>query len=97
MVWEVTRKVSIPVIGVGGIMNVSDALEFLIVGARAVQVGTANFVNPHGLHDENHYTTANDLGKLAYYAINVPHFLESCAFCGTLVALFLQLGITFPY
>ena len=46
MVWEVARRVSIPVIGIGGIMTAEDALEFLIVGAKAVQVGTANFVNP---------------------------------------------------
>jgi dihydroorotate dehydrogenase (NAD+) catalytic subunit len=46
MVWQVAQKVSIPVIGVGGIMTAQDALEFLIVGATAVQVGTANFVNP---------------------------------------------------
>ncbi|MBN2539285.1 MAG: dihydroorotate dehydrogenase [Deltaproteobacteria bacterium] len=46
MVWEVVNTVSIPVIGVGGIMNARDALEFLIVGAKAVQVGTANFLNP---------------------------------------------------
>ncbi len=46
MVWEVVNAVSIPVIGVGGIMNARDALEFLIVGAQAVQVGTANFLNP---------------------------------------------------
>ena len=46
MVWEVVNVVSIPVIGVGGIMNARDALEFLIVGAKAVQVGTANFINP---------------------------------------------------
>jgi dihydroorotate dehydrogenase (NAD+) catalytic subunit len=46
MVWEVVQAVSAPVIGVGGIMEAGDALEFLIAGARAVQVGTANFVNP---------------------------------------------------
>lgn len=46
MVWEVCRAVKIPVIGMGGIMNFRDALEFLIVGAKAVAVGTANFVNP---------------------------------------------------
>ncbi|MBW2562045.1 MAG: dihydroorotate dehydrogenase [Deltaproteobacteria bacterium] len=46
MVWETVNAVSIPVIGVGGIVNASDALEFLIAGARAVQVGTANFINP---------------------------------------------------
>ncbi len=46
MVWQVAEKIKIPVIGVGGIMTAQDALEFLIVGATAVQVGTANFVNP---------------------------------------------------
>lgn len=46
MVWEVLQKVSIPVIGIGGIMNAEDALEFLILGAKAVQIGTANFINP---------------------------------------------------
>jgi dihydroorotate dehydrogenase (NAD+) catalytic subunit len=46
MVHQVVRTVDIPVIGVGGIMRAADALEFLIVGARAVQVGTANFVDP---------------------------------------------------
>jgi dihydroorotate dehydrogenase (NAD+) catalytic subunit len=46
MVWQVARNVHIPVIGVGGIMTARDALEFLIVGATAIQVGTANFVNP---------------------------------------------------
>ena len=46
MVWQVLQKVSIPVIGIGGIMTAEDALEFLILGAKAVQVGTANFVNP---------------------------------------------------
>jgi dihydroorotate dehydrogenase (NAD+) catalytic subunit len=42
----VVQAVRIPVIGIGGIMTAADALEFLIVGARAVQVGTANFVDP---------------------------------------------------
>jgi dihydroorotate dehydrogenase (NAD+) catalytic subunit len=45
-VWEATSAVKIPIIGVGGIMNYRDALEFLVVGATAVQVGTANFSNP---------------------------------------------------
>jgi dihydroorotate dehydrogenase (NAD+) catalytic subunit len=47
MVWQVAKRVEIPVIGIGGIMSARDALEFLIVGARAVQIGTANFINPH--------------------------------------------------
>lgn len=46
MVWEVCKAVNIPVIGMGGIMNANDALEFLIAGAKAVAVGTANFINP---------------------------------------------------
>jgi len=46
MVWEVCRRVSIPVIGIGGIQTAADALEFFLVGASAVQVGTANFRNP---------------------------------------------------
>ncbi len=51
MVWQVAQSVKIPVIGVGGIMCAKDALEFLIAGAAAVQVGTANFVNPHATID----------------------------------------------
>ena len=46
MVWETVQAVHVPVIGVGGIMDTMDALEFLMVGAHAIQVGTANFVNP---------------------------------------------------
>jgi dihydroorotate dehydrogenase (NAD+) catalytic subunit len=65
MVWEVVKKVSVPVIGIGGIMTAEDALEFLILGAKAVQIGTANFINPHatmevieGIKD---YLTANKI------------------------------------
>ncbi|MCU0644815.1 MAG: dihydroorotate dehydrogenase [bacterium] len=45
-VFEVTRSAKIPIIGIGGIMSCDDVLEFLITGATAVQVGTANFLNP---------------------------------------------------
>lgn len=45
MVYEVTRAVKVPVIGIGGIMTGSDAVEFFLAGAKAVQVGTANFVD----------------------------------------------------
>ncbi len=45
-VYKVARKVKIPVIGIGGIMNYKDALEFLIAGATFVQIGTANFIDP---------------------------------------------------
>ncbi len=46
MVWQVAQTVKIPIVGVGGIMTTEDALEFIIAGATAIQVGTANFVNP---------------------------------------------------
>ncbi|MDR7867892.1 MAG: dihydroorotate dehydrogenase [Sporomusaceae bacterium] len=46
MVWQVARAVKCPVIGLGGIMTAEDAIEFLLAGASAVAVGTANFVNP---------------------------------------------------
>ena len=68
MVYQVVRSVRVPVIGMGGIMNERDALEFLIAGARAVQVGTANFVDPQapiriieGLKD---YCRKNEIGSL---------------------------------
>jgi dihydroorotate dehydrogenase (NAD+) catalytic subunit len=46
MVWQVARAVRVPVIGIGGIMRAEDAIEFIIAGATAVQIGTANFINP---------------------------------------------------
>jgi dihydroorotate dehydrogenase (NAD+) catalytic subunit len=46
LVWQVFQTVNIPVIGIGGIIKVGDALEFIIAGARAIEIGTANFVNP---------------------------------------------------
>lgn len=46
MVYEVSKNINIPVIGIGGIMNADDAIEFLIAGAAAVQIGTANFIEP---------------------------------------------------
>jgi len=46
MVWQVSRSVKIPVVGIGGIMNATDAIEFFLAGASAVQVGTANFIDP---------------------------------------------------
>ena len=46
MVWQVAKAVSVPVIGIGGIMNASDALEFILAGASAIQVGTASFIDP---------------------------------------------------
>lgn len=46
MVWEASQAVKIPIIGVGGIMTSDDALQFMMAGASAVQIGTANFINP---------------------------------------------------
>ena len=46
MVWEVYKKVQIPIIGMGGIMDTESALEFFIAGASAIAIGTANFINP---------------------------------------------------
>jgi dihydroorotate dehydrogenase (NAD+) catalytic subunit len=69
MTWQTAQAVSIPVIGIGGIMTAEDALEFLIAGATAVQVGTANFVNPkasievlEGIED---YRTRHGLGHIS--------------------------------
>lgn len=75
MVWQVAGAVKIPVIGMGGIMTASDALEFLLVGAAAIQVGTATFIEPdapvkilEGITqylDENGYSDVNQfIGSL---------------------------------
>lgn len=46
MVWQVANAVKVPVVGMGGIMNATDAIEFILAGAAAVQIGTANFIDP---------------------------------------------------
>jgi dihydroorotate dehydrogenase (NAD+) catalytic subunit len=46
MVWQVARAVKVPVIGIGGIATLNDVMEFLVAGASAVQIGTANFYDP---------------------------------------------------
>lgn len=46
MVWQVAQAVNIPVVGLGGIMNAKDAIEFILAGATAIQIGTANFIDP---------------------------------------------------
>ncbi|MFC1718494.1 dihydroorotate dehydrogenase [Candidatus Poribacteria bacterium] len=71
MVWQVSSAVGLPIIGMGGIMTAEDALEFMIAGARAVAVGTANFVNPlatmeiiSGIKDfmfQNHISNLDEL------------------------------------
>ena len=68
MVWQAAKAVKIPVIGIGGIMTAEDAIEFLLVGARAVQIGTANFVNPTATVDIiegiEEYLTKNNLSDI---------------------------------
>jgi dihydroorotate dehydrogenase (NAD+) catalytic subunit len=46
MVWQVAKAVQIPVVGLGGIMNWRDAVEFMLAGATAIEIGTANFIDP---------------------------------------------------
>ncbi len=46
MVWDVFKAVKVPVIGMGGIMNATDAIEFLLAGSSAIQVGTVNYIDP---------------------------------------------------
>lgn len=65
MVWETHKKVRIPIIGIGGIMDYKDAVEFILCGATAIQIGTANFVNP-GAAEEilsglDRYMAKNDI------------------------------------
>ncbi len=68
MVWQVAQRVSIPVIGIGGIMTAEDALEFMIAGAKAVQIGTANFINPRAtieiIDGMRHYLQENKIKNI---------------------------------
>ncbi|WP_315122389.1 dihydroorotate dehydrogenase [uncultured Clostridium sp.] len=71
MVWQVAQKVHIPIIGVGGISNWEDAIEYILAGATAIQVGTYNFINPNCMIDivegiekymiENNYSSIKEL------------------------------------
>jgi len=71
MVWESYNAVKIPIIGMGGIMNAGDAIEFMLAGATAVAVGTANFINPRtaeniiaGIEDYFQRNTINDVKEI---------------------------------
>lgn len=71
MVWQVAKAVSIPVVGLGGITDAHDALEFIMAGATAVQIGTANFIDPttcikviEGLEDYCSRHGVNDISEL---------------------------------
>lgn len=71
MVWQVAKAIKIPVIGLGGIMNWKDAVEFMLAGASAIQIGTANFIDPsvtikviEGINsylDEHGYKSVNEI------------------------------------
>lgn len=71
MVWQVAKAVIIPVVGLGGIMTAEDAIEFLLAGASAVQIGTANFIDPavtvkiiNGINDyleQNHFKSVREI------------------------------------
>lgn len=71
MVWQVAKTVKIPVVGLGGIMTADDAVEFLLAGASAVQIGTANFIDPavtvkiiNGINDyleQNHFKSVREI------------------------------------
>lgn len=71
MVWQVAKVVKIPVVGLGGIMSAMDAIEFMLAGASAIQIGTANFIDPEitikikdGINtylDENGFSSVKDI------------------------------------
>ena len=71
MVWQVAKAVKIPVVGLGGIMSATDAVEFLLAGASAVEIGTANFIDPSitvkiidGINDyldRHHFNSVQDI------------------------------------
>ncbi len=86
MVWQVVRAVKIPVIGIGGIMTAADALEFLITGARAVEIGTANFIRPSAtieiLEGISDYLNRHEIRKITELIGSLKTDLpegESCA------------------
>ena len=68
MVWQVAHSVSVPIIGIGGIISATDALEFILAGATAIQVGTANFLDPSAAQtiaaDMETYLAENDISDI---------------------------------
>jgi len=67
MVWEVSQKVKIPIVGMGGIMRAEDAIEFVMAGASAIQIGTANLINPRAgievIHGIKKYLIENKINR----------------------------------
>jgi dihydroorotate dehydrogenase (NAD+) catalytic subunit len=87
MVYECHQAVTIPIVGMGGIMSAADAIEFMLAGATAVQVGTANFVDPfiwpklnEGLRD---YMSRHAVARISDLigAVDVPGKVPSCGSC----------------
>ncbi|MFA7705903.1 MAG: dihydroorotate dehydrogenase [Candidatus Omnitrophota bacterium] len=78
MVWEVYNKIKIPIIGMGGIMDTESAMEFIIAGATAVSVGTANFLNPKAsleiISGLRQYMADNNIANLS----NITGRLQAC-------------------
>ena len=68
MVWQVAESISIPIIGIGGIATPEDAIEFMLAGASAVQVGTTNFINPKAteeiIHGLGTYLSENSMASI---------------------------------
>lgn len=68
MVWEVSQAVRIPIVGMGGIMNAGDAIEFILAGASAIQIGTANLINPRTgievIHGIKKYLAQNKITRI---------------------------------
>ena len=68
MVWDVSQNVKIPIVGMGGITNTEDALEFILAGASAISVGTATFTRPNTMIDIiqglESYATENNLKNI---------------------------------
>jgi dihydroorotate dehydrogenase (NAD+) catalytic subunit len=87
MVYECHQAVNIPIVGIGGIMSAADAIEFILAGATAVQVGTANFVDPFiwpkladGLRD---YMSRHAVARVSDLvgAVDIPGKVPSCGSC----------------
>jgi len=79
MVYQITESVDIPVIGIGGIFCIEDVLEFLMAGACAVQIGTANLINPDAsvqiLHQLEEYMESSNINTI-HHLIGIAHTKE---------------------
>lgn len=82
MVWQVAQMVKLPIIGIGGIMNAEDAVEFFLAGASAVQVGTANFVDPQAplkiIEGINSYLEKKKLNEMGQIIGKLTQWRKTC-------------------